>query len=247
MRMRDRRKKVLAVLFASSMLLTISVFQTIAEENGAVTKAETESEAAAKAEAESEAAAKAVTESEAAETITDKENETEWMTEIVTEALTEPATETVTEVMTEPATETVTEVMAEPVTETVTEQVTEIETEPLTEMITEALTEFLTETTVEMETEEEPEEEKEKPNKSMYLVSNFPANAQMGDVISLRCVTNGYEEGSYTLQWQYREKDWFGNFVGEWTNEPGENSSQLEITIDEISVLCAWRVVLDEK
>ena len=250
--------------------VTEAVTEPVTEAPQPVTEAATEPVTEAATEPVTEAATEPVTEA-ATEAATEPTTEvaTEAATEPMTEAVTEPATEAETEAATEAETETETEKSFEEYDMVIVPEdgsdfaaVYEAADEN-----TKVLAQAAKGSQVRVVGEEEEwalvvlgelkgyvklsnlKEEMETENavpRSMYLVSDVPENAQMGDVITLHCITNGYEEESYTLQWQYRETDWFGNFVGEWTDAAGETDSELAIVIDEESVLCAWRVVLKE-
>ena len=76
-----------------------------------------------------------------------------YITEVVTEPITELTTEIKTEYMTEPITELTTEIKTEYMTEPITELTTEIKTEYMTEPITELTTEIKTEYTTEIVTD----------------------------------------------------------------------------------------------
>ena len=178
--------------------------------------------------------------------VTLAEQMTEQMTElsvIETDAMqtveTQPVTEAVLVVaellMTEdpteaPATEAPTEVPAETQTEAPTTEAPE--TEALTETVPEVSTEIPE--TVELE-------------KSFQIVCEFPENAGEGDVMKFICITEGYEEGAYTIQWQYCATDWYGNMIGEWTDMEGATEKELSVVINEENVLKAWRVELTEE
>ena len=82
--------------------------------------------------------------------------------------------------------------------------------------------------------------------KTLELVSEVSEDAKDGDIFKIQCVLSGYEEGTYSLQWQYITTDWYGNYTGEWINLDGAAGTELEVTINEENALKAWRVVLVE-
>lgn len=107
----------------------------------------------------------------------------------------------------------------------------------------------------ETESEEPVKEEKTVPEeqikeeeieKKISIRSVISDNAKAGDIFRLVCDLEGYEEGTYELQWQYMTTDWHGNYIGEWTDLSGENGMELEVIINEENALRAWRVVVNE-
>ena len=107
----------------------------------------------------------------------------------------------------------------------------------------------------ETESEEPVKEEKTVPEeqikeeeieKKISIRSEISDNAKAGDIFRLVCDLEGYEEGTYELQWQYMTTDWHGNYIGEWTDLSGENGMELEVIINEKNALRAWRVVVNE-
>ena len=82
--------------------------------------------------------------------------------------------------------------------------------------------------------------------KKVQIRSEVSENAKEGDIFRVICELEGYEEGTYEIQWQYITTDWYGNHIGEWSDLPGENDMELEVVIDEENALRAWRVIINE-
>ena len=159
-----------------------------------------------------------------------------------TEVIMETFTETIEEVLGETET-----VVAESETlEVVLEEET-VETETVEAAETEVIAE---ETEVEETVLEEVQNEPETTAviaKHVTITSEVLGGGAPGDIFRLRCTLYGYEEGTYDLQWQYMPTDWYGNHIGSWTDVPGANGSELDVQINEINALKAWRVVVNEK
>ena len=140
---------------------------------------------------------------------------------------------------------------AEPETEELDEE-EEVSEEPVEEEVTVPEEPVEEEETVPEEPAEEeimvPEQPvvEEMVEKKVFIRSEVSDNAKEGDIFRLICELEGYEEGTYKLQWQYIKTDWYGNYIGEWSDLSGENDMELEVVIDEENALRAWRVVVNE-
>lgn len=258
-------KKTLAVTLAVSMLAGMGGIHTFAEDQvpempeNSVEELDAESAPASASEgAQTEAETKAPetepetkapeTEAPATEPATEAETkapETEPATEAVTEA---PQTEAPAETETEPATEAPAETQpTEPETQADAtgedpEQPEETETEGETE--TEAVTESESESETEAATENESEVPEE-PSSVAAVVSGIDENSREGAQMTLTCSVEGCENG-YTVQWQSRKLDWFGNVVpgAVWTDIPGATSDVYTVSITEETALLQWRAVV---
>ena len=128
--------------------------------------------------------------------------------------------------------ETVPEQPAEPETET------EENTEPKPEGEPEEVIEEETEAETEEETEAEPEEKPEpERNIEVYVTWDVP-EPMIGDTAHFHAVLTGYEELSYTMQWQ------FSSDRKEWTDIIGETNDTMDVAVTEENNLVYWRIVV---
>lgn len=81
--------------------------------------------------------------------------------------------------------------------------------------------------------------------RSAYIVMDIPQDFRLGDSVTLRCILGGYEEASYTLQWQFAATDWNGNITGHWQDQPEANADEYTVVLTESNLLTAWRVRID--
>ena len=111
----------------------------------------------------------------------------------------------------------------------------EQETEPETENPAEPDPEGEHETE---ETENEPESVLP-ANRSIDVALTWDTeNPQIGDTAHLKATLNGYDELSYTLQWQYSADD------RNWTDAAGETNDNIDITISEENNYLYWRILV---
>lgn len=69
------------------------------------------------------------------------------------------------------------------------------------------------------------------------LEASGPLN--LGDTFTLRAELDGYEAGTYSLQWQYSNQD------GIWQNIEGEHGESLTQTLNRENARYSWRVLVD--
>ncbi len=77
-------------------------------------------------------------------------------------------------------------------------------------------------------------------NKSVTISSDWPSDrlGYVGARITLTAYVTGFNEGEYTLQWQY-------SVNGEdWNDQPGANGETYTYTLNEITTHYTWRVMV---
>lgn len=103
------------------------------------------------------------------------------------------------------------------------------------------------ETPAEIEPEDDPEEEETENKPESVLPAERSIDValtwdtehpKIGDTAHLKATLNGYDNLSYTLQWQYSTDDL------NWTDATGETNDSIDITISEENNYLYWRILV---
>lgn len=103
-------------------------------------------------------------------------------------------------------------------------------------------TEENTEDAPEQETAGDPAEDEELPEEERDITINVTfdtPNPVIGDTAHFSAVLTGYEQLTYTLQWQYSPDQ------TEWTDLPGETGETMDVVVTEENNTVFWRIVVD--
>jgi len=74
--------------------------------------------------------------------------------------------------------------------------------------------------------------------RSVKVISDS-SSLQVGDTMTLTAKLSGFDGALYQLNWQVKAEG------GDWANISGEHGETLKVNLDDQSIGCQWRVVVE--